>query len=127
MRIDIADLLRPHARAAAQEDELTLPAAPLSGSRGQRLQRLQVGLFGLVAMVLLVGLASIIQTNAERTEAQVVAEAAPAAPASAAPEVNDPLADAGVIPSGPDAAQGEPQAPVQAPAQGNGQTQPARP
>lgn len=121
MRIDLADLLRPHARHA-EEDEALLPQAPLTGSRGQRLQRLQVGLFGLVAMVLLVGLASIIQTNAERTESQVVAEAAPAPVAPAEAEANDPLADAGVIPSGPEA-----QEQAQPAVQGNGQAAPARP
>lgn len=99
MRIDLAELLRPHAR---EPQEVILPPAPLAGSRGQRLQRLQVGVFGLTAMVLLVGLASIIKTNAELTEAQVVAEAAPAPSKPAATEASDPLADAGVVPGMPD-------------------------
>lgn len=99
MRIDLAELLRPHAR---EPQEVILPPAPLAGARGQRLQRLQVGVFGLVAMVLLVGLASIIKTNAEHTEAQVVAEAAPAAAKAEPTEASDPLADAGVVPGVPD-------------------------
>lgn len=99
MRIDLAELLRPHAR---EPEEVILPPAPLAGLRGQRLQRLQVGVFGLVAMVLLVGLANIIKTNAERTEAQVVAEAAPAAANATPTEASDPLADAGVVPGMPE-------------------------
>lgn len=99
MRIDLAELLRPHAR---EPQEVILPPAPLAGLRGQRLQRLQVGVFGLAAMVLLVGLANIIKTNAEHTEAQVVAEAVPTARQATATEASDPLADAGVVPGMPE-------------------------
>lgn len=100
MRIDIAELLRPHGRDTGPEVILAPP--PLAGSRGQRLQRLQVGVFGLVAMVLLVGLANIIKTNAERTDRQVVAESASEAqPATVAEPASDPLADAGVVPDMP--------------------------
>jgi hypothetical protein len=95
MRIDIAELLRPHAREAEEE---VLPAAPRAGSRAQRLQ---VGVFGLLAMVLLVGLANIIKTNADQTEAQVVPQAAPVAIATGKQEASDPLADAGVVPDLP--------------------------
>lgn len=98
MRIDLAELLRPHAREP--QVQLNLPEAARSGSRSQRLQRLQVGLFGLAAMVLVVGLANIIRTTAERTDAQVVAESVPQGVPAGVPTqpANDPLAEAGVVP-----------------------------
>lgn len=120
MRIDLAELLRPHAR---DPEEVILPPPPLAGLRGQRLQRLQVGVFGLAAMVLLVGLASIIKTNAERTEAQVVTQVAPATASAAPTEASDPLADAGVVPGVPDK---EPAA-AQGRSAGNAEPAPVRP
>lgn len=100
MRIDLADLLRPHAREPAPP--VALPDPPLAGSRAQRMQRLQVGVFGIAAMVLVVGLANIIQTNAERTESQVVAEAVDeGGTPSAEQPAADPLAEAGVVPGMP--------------------------
>lgn len=100
MRIDIAELLRPHGRETGPEVILAPP--PLAGTRTQRLQRLQVGIFGLGAMILMVGLANIVKTNAEHTDLQVVAESAnEAEPATVAEPASDPLADAGVVPNMP--------------------------
>jgi hypothetical protein len=99
MRLNPADLLRH------SQPEEPLAPAPLGGSGSQSMQRLQVGLFGLAAMVLLVGLANIIMTNARQNAAQVVPEAGPTAASGAEAAVNDPLADAGVVPNMPAAAQ----------------------
>ena len=99
MRLNPADLLR-----STKPQEPTAPA-PLGGTGSQSMQRLQVGLFGLAAMVLLVGLANIIMTNARQNAAQVVPEAGPSSGTSAQVPVNDPLADAGVVPDMPSAAQ----------------------
>lgn len=117
MRIDLADLLRPHARENAAP--VALPDPPLAGSGAQRMQRLQVGVFGIAAMVLLVGLANIIQTNAERTDSQVVAEAIDAGSTAEAEEpAADPLAEAGVVPGVPteNKAKPAPSRPADAPA-----------
>lgn len=100
MRIDIAELLRPHGRETGPEVILAPP--PLAGSRTQRLQRLQVGIIGLATMIMLVGLANIVKTNAEQTDLQVVAESADEAERTTATETaSDPLADAGVVPDMP--------------------------
>lgn len=100
MPLDPAELLRP---AQAAEE---VSRAPLAGSRSQTVQRLQIGLSGLAAMVLLVALANIVITNAQRNEARVVPEAARTV--AAEPDVepaSDPLADAGVVPELPTAAE----------------------
>jgi hypothetical protein len=99
MRLNPADLLRH-----SKPDEPLAPA-PLGGSGSQTMQRLQVGLFGLAAMVLLVGLANIIITNERQNAAQVVPEAGSTAAAGTEEGVNDPLADAGVVPNMPSATQ----------------------
>ena len=85
--------------------------------RAQAVHRLQVGLFGLAGMLLLVGLANIIMDRA-RVNDDATAEAAAASSAAAglAPETapqspaSDPLADIGVVPDLPDAAESEPKA-----------------
>lgn len=83
----------------AQADAVA--AAPLGGTRAEAIQRLQVGLSGIAAMVLLVGLANVIQSRAQQTEQLAVPDAAPTTEPTAAPQLRDPLADAGVVPDLP--------------------------
>ena len=70
--------------------------------RTQAVHRLQVGLFGLAAMLLLVSLASVIMQRVQTADRSVVA-VQPSGSPSAAP-ANDPLADLGVAPEVPVAA-----------------------
>ena len=79
--------------------------------RAQAVHRLQVGLFGLAGMLLLVGLANIIMDRALLGDDAIAASAAAAATAAkvspegaAASPANDPLADIGVVPDMPAAA-----------------------
>ena len=76
-------------------------AAPLGGTRAEAMQRLQVGLAGIGAMLLLVALANVIQNRARVSDEQAVPEAAPTTEPSAEQTVNDPLADAGIVPDMP--------------------------
>lgn len=76
-------------------------SAPLGGTRSEAVQRLQVGGAGIGAMLLLVALANVIQNRARVTDEQAVPEAAPTTEPSAAQPVNDPLADAGIVPDLP--------------------------
>ena len=79
--------------------------------RAQAVHRMQVGLFGLAGMLLLVGLANIIMDRALLGDDATAASAAAAATAAkvspegaAASPANDPLADIGVVPDMPAAA-----------------------
>lgn len=74
---------------------------PLGGTRAQAMQRLQVGVGGVVLMILLVGLASLIQDRTREVDAAAVPAAAPTTEPSAAPQQNDPLVDAGLVPDLP--------------------------
>ena len=100
-------------------EEVTL--APLGGTRSQSMQRLQIGLGGVAAMVLLVGLASVIQNRVAQTDATAVPAAAPTTQPSEAPQQNDPLVSAGVVPDLPAEPSASPtQSPAILPEQGEG-------
>ena len=75
---------------------------PLAGTRAQSVQRLQIGIGGVVLMVLLVGLASLIQDRTRQVDAASVPGAAPTTEPSVAPQQQDPLVDAGVVPDLPE-------------------------
>ena len=87
-------------RSAPDMGEAT--PVPLAGTRAQSVQRLQIGIGGVVLMVLLVGLASLIQDRTRQVDAASVPGAAPTTEPSAAPQQQDPLVDAGVVPDLPE-------------------------
>ena len=88
---------------AEQDQDDTLPAAPLGGTRAQAVQRLQLGLSGLAATILMIGLAQIFSNQARESEAGIVPEAAPTVvPSPTDSPASDPLADAGIGPDMPD-------------------------
>ena len=86
--------------STAKDDDVR-DEVPLGGTRAQAMQRLQIGLFGICAMLVLVGLASTIGSQANITEQAAVPDAAPTTEPVEAPQQNDPLADAGVVPDLP--------------------------
>ena len=91
-------IIHPQPDGAEAPEELL---APLGGTRAEAIFRLQIGVAGLAAMLMMIGLANIVMDRAKETEATTVPEAAStAAPVKNAPvPADDPLADAGVIPS----------------------------